>query len=235
LALAILVYPLSAQQSFAVRQQRGLWPDKTGQLHAEEAGLRFVAPVKKGDPMPLFFGWDDIQQLTLSERAVGIVTYQDRLWQFGRDRHFHFALTGEIGDTGGFAALEAPLAAALGQRLVRALAGTPESVLWEIPAKRSGLPRGAEGRLSFNGEELRFDSEKPGQSRRWLLATIQTIASTGPLALTVVAPERALSDQGGQRSFQFQLKQPLSADRYRQLWQGIEAARGLRLRFQDNP
>lgn len=227
------VLPLAAQQQFSVRHQRSLWWDKPGELHVADAGLRFVGASKKGDATPLELGWDDIQQLTLSETHLEIVTYHDQRWQFGRDRHFQFVLAPSADDGASFAGLEGMLATALGQRLVRAQRDEPAAPLWSIPAKRTGFPRGVEGELSFDGEQLRFASEKPGQSRSWMLQHVASIASTGPLSFTVVAPERALADQGGHRSFEFQLKQPMSPERYRQLWLAIEAAHGTRLRFQD--
>ncbi|MCW5965192.1 MAG: hypothetical protein KIT83_14235 [Bryobacterales bacterium] len=233
LALACTL-PLVAQQQFPVRHQRSLWWDKPGELHVTDAGIRFVGSGTKGDSAPLELGWDDIQQLTLSEAQLEIVTYRDQRWQFGRDRHFRFVLATDADAGSRFADLESRLDMSLGQRLVRAHKGEPAAPLWSIPAKRTGLPRGVEGTLYFDGKQLRFVSERPGQSRNWPLSQVASIASTGPLSFTVVAPERALADQGGHRSFEFQLKQPLTPERYRQLWLSIEAAHGTRLRFQNS-
>lgn len=229
--VALVVFPAPAQQDFVVRHQRSLWKDKPGRLRIDGAGLQFTAAVKKGDAKPMTLSWNDIQQCILAPGELRIVTYQDQRWQFGRDRHFRFTLAAEAGAAEDFTVTEEALAAALGQRLVRALPGAPSAAAWSLPAKRTGVPRGAEGVLYFDGQELRFDSNRPGQSRRWELAHIATIASNGPLHFMVVAPERALADQGGHRSFDFQLKQPLTPERYRQVWLAIEAAHGTQLRF----
>ncbi len=232
LLLCMVVLPLAAQHTFAVRHQRSLWWDNPGSLTVGDDGLRFMAAKKQGEGKVFVLAWEEIQQWTLKPTQVEIITYQDRLWQLGRDRHFRFLLVRDPGEESDFRILEARLLAALGRRLVRALPGEATASIWSVPAKRTGLPRGVEGALSFDGEQLRFDSDKPGHSRRWLLEDIETIASTGAHAFTVVAPERAIADQGGYRSFDFQLKQPMTPEQYRQLWLAIEAAHGTRLRFQ---
>lgn len=227
--------PLLASEVFAVRHQRGLWWDRPGELRVSADGLQFVAASGKARQRTIALTWNDVQQCLLSPSSIEIVTYQDRVWQFGRDRHVHFQLTPQGDDAHDFRLLEETLYAGLGQRLVRAVPGETASAVWTLPAKRTGLLRGAEGTIAFDGSELRFDSKKAQESRRWMLQHIASISSTGPLSLTVVAPERALSDQGGHRSFDFQLKQPLSPEQYRQLWLAIEAAHGTRLRFQPIP
>jgi hypothetical protein len=224
--------PLQADEVFAARHQRSLWWDRPGELRVSADGLQFVAASGKAHNQALDFAWNDVQQCLLSPSRIEIVTYRDRLWQFGRDRQFHFQLVVQTDRARDFRVLEEVLHAGLGQRLVRALPGEMEAAVWALPAKRTGLLRGAEGTISFDGRELRFDSDAARASRRWTLQSIASISSTGPLSLTVVAPERALSDQGGHRSFEFQLKQPLSPERYRELWLAIEAAHGTRLRFQ---
>ncbi|MDZ7640162.1 MAG: hypothetical protein U5J83_18235 [Bryobacterales bacterium] len=222
---------------FAVEHERAFWPDAAGTLAVGSEGLEFLPTKKKQDTAkPLLLNWNGIQQLTLAGRSLEIVTYQDVPWQLGRDRQFRFTLPGGAEET--FAGLAGLLRTHLGQRLVVALGAeidqAPASAQWEIPAKLTGIWRGAEGQLSFRGDALVFATEQAEQSRRWPIQMIETIAQTGPLSLTVTAPERALADHGGHRSFQFQLKQPLSAERYQQLWRAIERAKGTRLRFADS-
>lgn len=221
--------------NWAVAHQRALWPDAEGRLSLLPEGLEFARLEKKPEnAKPLVLRWNDIQQATLAERRLEIVTYRDIVWQFGRDRVLRFKLSEE---NTSFAGAASALRTNLGERLVVALGAGPlvaerSGIRWRIPAKRTGLLRGTEGELIFTGNELLFEALRPGESRQWPLAMIATVAQTGPLSLTVTVPERALSDQGGHRSFLFQLKQPLDAERYRELWRSIERAHGTRLRFE---
>jgi hypothetical protein len=228
---------LAALGPWPVTHERALWPDAEGTLSLDGAGLRFARAAKKdGAEKALALGWNDIQQLTLSEGAIEVVSYRDVRWQLGRDRQFRFEMRrGEAGD-GSFAAAEAALRRQLGSRLVVALgagSGEGDTARWELAAKRSGLLHGVEGTLAFTGAEVVFRSAKAEESRRWLLSEIETIAQTNPYSFTVTVPERALADQGGYRSFSFQLKQPLSEARYQELWRAVERAHGTRLRFRD--
>jgi hypothetical protein len=220
-----------------VTHERALWPDAEGTLARDGEGLRFVRATKEdGAEKFLLLGWNDIQQLTLSEKAIEIVTYRDVRWQLGRDRQFRFEVRAGEGGGGSLALAEAELRGRLGSRLVVALGASSTQtgvVRWEVPAKRLGVLRGAEGTLRFHSSELVFDATKPEESRRWPLKEIETLARTGAHALTVTAPERALADQGGYRSFWFQLKQPLDEAQYQELWRAVERAHGTKLRFRD--
>ena len=223
-----------AAAPWAVTHERALWRDARGSLSLTSEGFVFTRAEKQPEnERPLLLRWEDIQQLTLAERRLEIVTYRDVVWQLGRDRTFRFQLSEPEAS---FAASASALRAHLGDRAVVALHADPlalerKDVQWRIPAKRLGLIRGVEGELIFTGDELLFDTSRSGESRIWPVETIETIAQTGSLSLTITAPERALSDQGGYRSFAFQLKQPLSAENYRALWRRIERAHGTHLRF----
>lgn len=240
--LLCVVWVLGGQDGAAlgpwpVTHERALWPDAEGTLSLDSEGLRYSRTTKKdGAEKALALGWNDIQQLTLSERAIEVVSYRDVRWQLGRDRQFRFALRGGEAGDGTFAAAEAELRRQLGSRLVVAVgggSGEAGAVRWELPAKRLGLLRGVEGRVAFTGTELVFRAVKAEESRQWPLAEIETLAQSSPYSLTVTVPERGLADQGGYRSFSFQLKQPLGAAQYQELWRGVERAHGTRLRFRD--
>ncbi|MCC6264013.1 MAG: hypothetical protein IT169_10580 [Bryobacterales bacterium] len=219
---------------WTVTHERALWPDAQGSLALSPEGFVFTRAEKKPEEeRPMLLRWDDIQQATLAERRLEIVTYHDVTWQIGRDRIFRFRLSTPDGSLVTAASI---LRAHLGERAVVALHADPsiverKAVQWRIPAKRLGLVRGVEGVLIFTGDELLFDASRAGESRIWPVAVIDTIAQTGPLSLNITAPERAVSDQGGYRSFAFQLKQPLSVENYQALWRRIEHAHGTRLRF----
>lgn len=217
-----------------VTHARAFWRGQQGTLSARSDGIQFTRASKKNQEVkPQLLRWDDIQQLTLADWEIEIVTYHDVTWQLGRDRTLRFRLEGKDATFGGMAPM---LRNMLGERMIDALRTEealldPAAVRWRIPAKRAGLIKGVEGALIFTGEDLIFNAEPDGESRAWPVAVISTIAQTGPLSLAVTVPERAQSDEGGYRSFLFQLKQPLEAGQYRELWRAMERAHGTRLRF----
>lgn len=232
LLIAVLAGGVSAQESWDVVHERALWRDEKGVLTASGEGLRFApARAKQEEAKGTLWTWDQVQQVAVEDRAIEIVTYRDVLWQGGRDRQFRFEIAEGTGES--FAALVPLLRPKLGQRLIDALATEKESAEWQVPAKLLGLIRGAEGELSFSDGDLIFLSSQAGKSRRWPRSSIETIAQTGPFSLTVTAYERALSDMGSRRSFEFQLKRPLPAKQYQALWRAIEQAHGTRLRFSE--
>lgn len=240
LGLALIGSPAlaDAADELPVRHQRSLWWDKPGVLALQPDGLRFTVRGEDGNDH-VVLAWNDIQQLTLSTDSLRVVTYRDQRWQLGRDKQFHFtadlsAATGSGQDKRqGFEAWSNTLREKLGDRLVLAIAAQmPTSPRWSIPAKRNGFPSGTEGTLLYDGAVLQFQSSKRGESRHWPLGQIETATLVSARELIVVAPERAMADQGGMRSFSFQLKQPMGAQTFRDLWRSIEAAHGTKLRFQ---
>ena len=245
LGLVLMGGPAFAAMSdeVPVRHQRSLWPDKSGVLAMQSEGLQFTPREKnrgKGSDQALLLTWDDIQQLTLTADSVTVVTYQDQRWQLGRDKHFQFSadLPAQPAETQsasqGFGTWSHTLRQKLGDRLILAIASETSAAapLWSIPAKRNGFPSGAEGKLSYDGAALQFASSKRGESRYWPLAQIETATLVNARELIIVAPERAMADQGGRRSFTFQLKQPLKDADFRDLWRAIESAHGRKLRLQ---
>lgn len=234
-----LALPVAGQEtaadpfsSVSAQHERSLWKNKAGRLSVVPEGLRFEVSSRKSKEAPgaIQLAWTDIQQLILEEDTVSVVTYQDQRWQLGRDRHYRFHLS-ESGLAGN--ELESLLRERLGNRLVLATRGTQDLVLWQRSAKLSGVFSGTEGVLIFSQNELQFVTEKTGKGRRWPLSQIGTVSRVNATELLVTAPERAVSDEGRQRSFYFQLKQPLTQKQFQELWRETEEAQGLRLRLID--
>lgn len=224
--------PDDLSRGVSAQHERSLWKNQSGRLSVLREGLRFEISEskKKGAPGVIDLAWNDIQQLILEENVVSIVTYQDQRWQLGRDRHYRFRLA-ESGLAG--AELESMLRDRLGDRLVLATKGNEEVARWQIAAKLREFPSGTEGELIFTENELQFVTEKTGKGRRWPLSQISTIARVSAMELLVTAPERAVSDEGNQRSFYFQLKKPLTQKQFQELWRQTEEAHGLRLRLME--
>jgi hypothetical protein len=156
--------------------------------------------------------YEDIQQLTLSPEAIRIVTYEDRRARLGADSRYDF--TGRIPAV----ALYADLKTRMDQRLVAELgqaAGAPEvgEPLWSAPVKHLRAGTGSQGRLVVGVDAILYTSPARGDSRTWRYADITNISSSGPFQFTIVTLEK---------TFNFQLKQPITEAGYNRIWLTIE-------------
>ena len=161
--------------------------------------------------------FEEIQQLTLSRQTLRILTYEDRKWQLGRDREFVVdglpaGLTEQV-----YPAFQR----ALGQRFIAALAEPGGHALWQAGAKLKLRWGGPEGTLLVADDRIVFDSPAAGESRTWLFADIDNIASSGPYDLAIVTLERSGTWHAGPTEFRFQLKAAMEEGRYNDLWRRI--------------
>ena len=163
--------------------------------------------------------WDyrGIQQLSLSGTELRILTYEDQKWQLGRDRDFVFDRLPE-----GLAEQVYPLfARSLDQRFIAELADPDVHALWHTGAKlRRGLS-GSEGSLLIGESAIVYQAKASGESRTWRFEDIDNIASAGPFDFVVTTLERSGWLHAGPAEFRFELKQPLTQDRYNELWRRI--------------
>ena len=192
----------------------------TGKLTVDEQGVAFETE-KKGHSWKL--AYLDIQQMrVLDDGEVRLLTYQDRRWRLGADREYGLRVSDPK-----FAAQVSPgLERRMQRRFVAGLAreGKP---LWEIPAKHLLRFSGVEGTLVALDGGVQFRAKKPGESRDWTLADIDSISSSDPYQFTIVTYERARGHFGDRKGFQFRLKERLETSRYNELWRRLEASKGL--------
>ena len=208
---------LAAQPfEFPAKQDR-LLRDRPVQVRIDDQGLT-AGPMK--------WAWDDIQQLTLTERDLRVLSYADSRWRAGRDREFLF----ERIPKGTSEKLYPFLAARLDQRLIAALAVPANDPLWELPTKhRSGLG-GSEGTLIVGADLIVYRSSERNQSRTWRIQKdIENVSSGGAFDLIIATYERRGLLHGGPSEFRFQLKQPLAPERYEALWRRIQKSKGLEI------
>ncbi len=191
-----------------------------GVLSVDEQGIAFEGkPSKK----PHAWRWEfsDIQQLKIEPRRMTVLTYEDRKWLLGADRRFEFTLPAGAS----FERAYLRLKNRLDQRLVAALADEQGTILWKLPAKRIGRVKGEQGTLVVSTDRVAFETAEPGASRTWRYSDLDSISSAGPFEFTVTTYERSKTDYGSLKSFHFQLKQPLTEDRYNDLWWRINQNR----------
>ncbi len=155
----------------------------------------------------------EIQELQLSPRSIHILTYRDNKFRLGADEGYQF--TGRIpaGE------LYAILSDRMDQRLVAAVgqvSGPPDDA-FSLPVKHLGRIMGSEGTLVFEADSVVYSTDRDGDSRTWRYSDIESIGSAGRFELSIATREK---------SFHFQLKQPLAEARYNQLWLQIEKKNG---------
>jgi hypothetical protein len=215
LVLVLCASPLLAQElRYQVRHDHML-RDKTGELVIDEKGVAYKEG-EGGHGGP--WKYEDIQQLSVGGSKLVVVTYKDRAWRLGADQEYEFTiLPGQD-----LRAAYELLRTRLDRRFVAALADATVGTLWEIPVKLTGTLRGSEGVLKVGPDHIVYETARRDHSRTWRMVDIENVSSTDPHELTIVTYERAKLHYGSRRGFTFQLKAPLSEERYNLLWRRIQ-------------
>lgn len=196
-----------------------------GRLLVDDSGIRFESQRPDHSRQWKFV---DIQELKLEPGRLRVLTYEDRRLWFGADRAFLFNFAQEEETWRGLRDL---LAQRLDRRLVVAHADPParpgDDHLYRFAAKHRHARKGCDGVLAFGRDTVSYSSDEPGQSRTWTYADIESISSSGPYQLTVNTYERQSFHYADRKSFEFQLKEPLSEAAYNELWRKVNGASGL--------
>jgi hypothetical protein len=204
---ALLVVTAAAAQSYEFTAiQKRLWRDKPATIHIDAEGIR-----AERERHSRFWDWDDIQQLTLTQRELRVLTYADSVLRGGRDREWTF----EKMPPGKAEELYPFLRERLDTRFIPALSVRPVEVLWETQVKGK--------------DTVAYRSEERDQSRTWRIEDIEGVSSGGPFDLTVTTSERQGIWRSGPSEFRFQLKRPMPDERYQSLWRQIHRSKGLEI------
>jgi hypothetical protein len=216
-AIVALSASLTLAQPFTyqVRHQH-LRGGVTGTLRIGAESIAFTEQSKDGKHSREWV-YADIQQLSLSDAELRILTYEDQKWQLGRDRDFVFDRLPE----GLAQQVYSLLTQRLDQRFIAELADPDVHALWQAGAKlRHGLG-GSQGNLLIGDDQIVYQAKAAGESRTWRFRDIDNIATAGPFDLAITTLERSDWRHAGPTEFRFELKQALSEDRYNQLWRRI--------------
>lgn len=229
LILAVLALPAAAAElTYQVRHEHFL-RDKPGTLVIGEQGVSYqeIDPKGKKKPEQLHHGrWDyvDIQQLYLAPQRLVVLLYQDRSpWLLGVDQEFEFYLQPSQDLKPAYEMLKDRL----DRRFVAALADESAPALWQVPVRRLGTLKGAEGVLRIGPDHVVFESARREQSRTWRMQDIENVSSSDPYQFTLTTHERAQTHYGSRKDFNFQLKQPLDEKQYQLLWRRLNQGKGL--------
>ena len=172
-----------------------------------------AAPSAYAGPKAQNWSWkfQDIQRLTLAPDRITVLTYEDNRYLLGADRSYEF--TGHLPAP----ELYSLLNGRLDQRFVAAVAETSWPVQFSVPAKHLLRITGSAGTLSFGADAIVWSTPSKDDSRTWRYQDIATISSSGPFDFTITTLEK---------TFHFQLKQPLAEPQYNELWMQIEKKNG---------
>lgn len=190
-----------------------------GILTLDSSGVAFRQIGARKQPHVWNWPWQDIQRLEIGDdRRVLVRTYRDSRLRFGRDVAFEFRLDGSPDLRTAWELMRTVADA----RFTARMAMPGETLEWELPAKRLRRTGGVEGVLRVYPDRIVFASPRSGESRTWRDSDIALLSSSGQFHLSL-APE------SGAETFEFQLRQSLSPERYEKLWLRLEARRGLNL------
>jgi hypothetical protein len=222
LAAGVLIGLAAGAQplEFALRHDH-LRKSGAGVLRVDADAMTFSETSKDGHSRT--WNYDDVQQLTLERDSMRVLSYEDSKWKGGRDREWVFDGLPD----GASAKLLPVLRAKLGGRLVAAIADPGVKELWRIPVKLKDGFGGSEGMLIAGSGTVVYDTKEGDRSRTWRIEDIDNVASAGPYSLTITTAERGGTMRGGSRDFEFQLKRPLTDERYQDLWRRVHRSKGL--------
>ena len=210
----ILAVTLASAAQFPVRHEH-LRNFCEGTMTVDETGVRFAGPKDHG----WFWKYEDIQELRLEPKKIHILTYKDSKLHLGADREYDFKGNVPAEELYRF------WKDRLDQRFVAALTEPPADD-FAIPVKHLRRVTGSEGMLAFGPDSIVYSTEKPGESRTWRYSDIDSISSSGPFQLTITTFERARLHYGDRKGFNFELKEPLTEERYNHVWLDIEKKNG---------
>jgi hypothetical protein len=178
-----------------------------GVLTVDENGVSFSGPG--------YHAWrwafQEIQELQLAPRSIHILTYKDSRLRLGAGERYEF--TGDIPADG----LYALLRDRMDQRFVAQLEQGHAMPGLTLPVKHQARILGSEGTLAFTPDSIVYSTDAKNQSRTWRYTDIDGISSSARFQLTITTLEK---------SFNFQLKQPITEASYNQIWLEIEKKNG---------
>jgi hypothetical protein len=88
---------------------------------------------------------------------------------------------------------------------------------------------GDEGVLQVGPNAVVYKSADQDASRTWRYEDIENISSSGPFQLTITTFERAKTQYGNLKGFNFQLKRRLEDAGYNDLWVRLNLSKGLNI------
>ncbi len=200
-----------AETRFKVKHDHGI-KSCQGELVFGDSSVEYVTSHKKDARV---WKYEDIQQLgLLSPKKISILTYEDRRFEFGKDKIFNFQLTE--------ATVSESLWSFLQQKMTKPLVSEilPADLKpkFEIPVKHQHPFGGCQGTLEIGEEYVAYKSPDKEHSRVWRFADLSSIGSTGPFQLRLSTMERTRGEYGAEKNYIFDLKRRLDPAEYDFIW-----------------
>ena len=185
------------------RLGRALGRTTAGTLRLDAQGVVFAS--RQAPSLRWRFG--EIHSLDISAHQLVLTSYENRRHHQPGDRRYRFRLESELP-----APLAAEVAGWLGKPSRNADPEPRAAAFAAIPAKHQRPFGGSNGDLRFRETGIDFITDAVGEARAWRWADIQTVANPDPYHFRV----------GGYReTYEFELKQPMSARLFDQLWDSV--------------
>jgi hypothetical protein len=222
LCLFLLIPQSLSGQTLTVTLKKRLWPDGHGKVQIGEKAITYEAS-KKDESRT--WPYPDIQHFDrISTKEFVILTYEDRRLAFGRDRQFQFVITeGELDDD-----LFRTITARLGKPVTDRVVPAEVAAEYSVPVKHLHTLGGCEGVLKFTRDTIYYITDHHEDARQWKLGRdVQSIWSADPYQLEIHAYDNNRREFSRTRVYNFQLKEALNQDFYRDLKleiYGLEAA-----------
>jgi hypothetical protein len=193
----------------------------SGTLEISDTSLTYHEAAKHPEHSHVW-RFEDIQQLTLTDTELRVLTYEDQKWKFGRDREYVFKRLPPDLQEKAYQTFRR-----LNQRFVSKIAGTPATIDWRTDAKLLNRLAGTQGVLLFGDSAITYRTSSRNGSRTWSYADVANLSTAGPFDLTITAFERSGVFRGSPTEYHFQLKEALPEHRYDSLWRKLHKADGL--------
>ena len=206
----------AAPATIAVRHTH-LRKGGVGELRIGESSISFHEIGKK-QMHSREWPYVEIQQLTVAQDYIRIVTYEDVRWKLGSDREYAFD---QLPEGTAQRVLDAVRGRIDERRLVVAIPHLPANATWQVKAKLLEGRSGTNGTVLASDGAIVYKSEKPDASRTWQFRQIENVSRSGPFDLTITTFERDGSRFEGRRDYRFQLKEELTEERYNALWRQL--------------
>ncbi len=189
-----------------------------GQLIVSDESIRYEA----SDPDHVRqWTYPDIQFFEIvSEQELRIHTYESEgVWKIWMDRDFVLQLNDGALDGDIYTFLQARSPRPVRTRMVFDSGGDedgPGQLLQAIPVRHDHVLGGCEGMLQITDNRIAYATDNPNDSRIWLLADLESFASTDRFDLRISTRNE---------TFYFDLKVPLNRETYQHIWNAVYGPR----------